>query len=321
MTSNNRERSLVVIELAGGNDALNTIIPYNNGLYYDFRPSIAIPQEDVLGIDGELGFNPNMVPFKHLWDKGILAVINGIGYPNPNRSHFRSRDVWHTAEPEKVGAEGWLGATIRDLDPQGDNVLTGVQVPYRRTHNNRIQKFTANGRFLLRFGLDLSLPWGLTVDARDEVYVADWGNDCIQKFSTEGVHLATYGTSGGGDGEFHHPAGVAVDDQGYIYVADWGNERVQVLDPDGGFVIKLRGEATLSKWAENFLSINVEEGKARATANLEPEIEYFVDDPHEESSHIEKYFWSPCSVKLDGAGRLYVTESNRHRIQVFNRSA
>ena len=126
MTSNNRERSLVVIELAGGNDALNTIIPYNNGLYYDFRPSIAIPQEDVLGIDDELGFNPNMVPFKHLWDKGILAVINGIGYPNPNRSHFRSKDVWHTAEPEKVGVEGWLGATIRDLDPQGDNVLTGV---------------------------------------------------------------------------------------------------------------------------------------------------------------------------------------------------
>ena len=126
MTSNNRERSLVVIELAGGNDALNTIIPYNNGLYYDFRPSIAIPQEDVLGIDDELGFNPNMAPFKHLWDKGILAVINGIGYPSPNRSHFRSRDVWHTAEPEKVGVEGWLGATIRDLDPQGDNVLTGV---------------------------------------------------------------------------------------------------------------------------------------------------------------------------------------------------
>ena len=188
------------------------------------------------------------------------------------------------------------------------------------THNNRIQKFTADGRFLSRFGLDLNLPWGLTVDARDEVYVADWGNDCIQKFSTAGVHLASYGASGEGDGEFHHPASVAVDDQGYIYVADWGNERVQVLDPDGGFVIKLRGEATLSKWAENFLRINAEEGKARATADLEPEIKYFVDDPHEESSHIEKYFWSPCSVKLDGAGRLYVTESNRHRIQVFNRS-
>ena len=126
MTSANRDRSLVVIELAGGNDALNTVIPYNKGLYYDFRPNIGIPQEDVLRIDGQIGFNPNIAPLKHLWDAGNLAVINGIGYPSPNRSHFRSRDVWYTAEPERVGAEGWLGAAIRDLDPTGENVLTGV---------------------------------------------------------------------------------------------------------------------------------------------------------------------------------------------------
>ena len=126
MTSVNRDRSLVVIELAGGNDALNTIIPYNNGLYYDFRPNIGIPQEDVIRIDDQVGFNPNMVPFKDLWDAGNLSVITGIGYPNPNRSHFRSRDVWYTAEPDKVGMEGWLGAAIRDLDPTGENVLTGV---------------------------------------------------------------------------------------------------------------------------------------------------------------------------------------------------
>ena len=126
MTSNNRDRSLVVVELDGGNDALNTIIPYNNGLYYDFRPGIGIPQEAVLRIDDELGFNPSLAPLKHLWDTGNVAVINGIGYPNPNRSHFRSRDVWHTAQPEKVGVEGWLGTAIRDLDPQGENVLTGV---------------------------------------------------------------------------------------------------------------------------------------------------------------------------------------------------
>lgn len=80
----------------------------------------------MLKIDGQLGFNPNMASFKHLWDKENLAVINGIGYANPNRSHFRSRDVWYTAEPERVGAEGWLGATIRDLDAKAENVLTGV---------------------------------------------------------------------------------------------------------------------------------------------------------------------------------------------------
>jgi len=128
MVSNKKERSLVVIELAGGNDALNTVIPYNNGLYYDFRPGIAIPQEDVLRIDGELGFNPNMSPVKDLWDHGKLAVINGIGYPAPNRSHFRSRDVWYTAEPESIGSQGWLGAALRDLDPAAENVLTGINI-------------------------------------------------------------------------------------------------------------------------------------------------------------------------------------------------
>ena len=126
MTSVNKDRSLVVIELVGGNDALNTVIPYNNGLYYDFRPTIGIPQEEVLALDQELGLNPNMAPFKSLWDQGQLAIINGIGYANPNRSHFRSRDVWYTAEPERIGAEGWLGAVIRELDPTGENVLTGL---------------------------------------------------------------------------------------------------------------------------------------------------------------------------------------------------
>ncbi len=126
MTSVNKDRSLVVIELVGGNDALNTVIPYNNGLYYDARPSIGIPQAEVLGLDQEMGLNSSLAPMKFLWDQGNLAIINGIGYPNPNRSHFRSRDIWYTAEPEKIGTEGWLGAVVRDLEPTGENVLKGV---------------------------------------------------------------------------------------------------------------------------------------------------------------------------------------------------
>ena len=126
MVSTKKERSLVVIELAGGNDALNTLIPYNNGLYYDYRPGIGIPQGDVLAIDGELGFNPNMTAVKDLWDQGKLALISGIGYPQANRSHFRSRDIWYTAQPETIGSQGWLGAAIRDMDPSAENVLTGV---------------------------------------------------------------------------------------------------------------------------------------------------------------------------------------------------
>jgi hypothetical protein len=106
-----------------------------------------------------------------------------------------------------------------------------------------------------------------------------------------------------------------------MYVADWGNERVQVLDPDGGFVTKVRGQATLSTWAENFLRINEQEWEARSRADLDRGIDYPYDDPHDESSHIEKYFWAPASIKLDDAGTLYVTETNRHRIQAYKRSA
>ena len=126
MVSTKKERSLVVIELNGGNDALNTVVPYSNGLYYDYRPGIGIAQQDVLPINADFGFNPNMPAVKDLWDRGELAIINGIGYPRPNRSHFRSRDIWYTAEPETIGTEGWLGAAIRDLDAKGENVLTGV---------------------------------------------------------------------------------------------------------------------------------------------------------------------------------------------------
>ena len=147
--------------------------------------------------------------------------------------------------------------------------------------------------------------------------VADWGNDRIQRFSADGEFLAKYGTPGGGDGEFRRPSSVAVDDNSYIYAADWGNERVQVLDPHGQFVLKLRGEATLSKWAEEFLSSNVEEAEARAKSDLEPKLGRFGDNPHKESSHVEKYFWAPVSVKIDRQARLYVTDSNRHRLQIY----
>ena len=96
---------------------------------------------------------------------------------------------------------------------------------------------------------------------------------------------------------------------------------MQVLDSDGRLVQKLRGEATNSMWAEDFLRVNTEEAEARTRADLEPEIEFFVDDPHEESAHIEKLFWGPVSLMLDDAGRLYVTEEHRHRIQVFERGS
>ncbi len=126
MTTNRKDPILVVIQLTGGNDYLNTIIPYNDPLYYDNRANLGIPADQVLPIDDNFGFNPALQPIKELYDQGKVAIINGIGYPNPNRSHFRSMDIWHTCEPDKIGTEGWLGRAIRDLDPRAENVLTGV---------------------------------------------------------------------------------------------------------------------------------------------------------------------------------------------------
>lgn len=126
MTSTKRDPILVVIQLTGGNDSLNTLIPYGDSLYYENRNTVAVPREEVIAIDGNYGFNPAMQPIKVLYDEGKVALIQGIGYPNPNRSHFRSMDIWHTCEPDKQGPEGWLGRVIRDIDPHGENVLTGV---------------------------------------------------------------------------------------------------------------------------------------------------------------------------------------------------
>ena len=126
MTSVKSDRSLVVLQLSGGNDALNTVVPYSNGLYYDWRQDVRIEQDQVLKLDDQLGFNPSMAPIKELWDEGKVAVINGVGYPSPNRSHFRSMDIWHTAEPDGIGDSGWLGRAIRELDPKAENALTGV---------------------------------------------------------------------------------------------------------------------------------------------------------------------------------------------------
>ncbi|MCH7983821.1 MAG: DUF1501 domain-containing protein [Chloroflexi bacterium] len=126
MVTAERKPSLVVIQLSGGNDAMNTVVPYTNGIYHDSRKAIHLTEEHVLDLDGTLGLNPSMGPMKSIWDTGKMAIINGIGYPKPNRSHFRSMDIWHTAESDHIADSGWLGRTIRELDPDGNNVITGI---------------------------------------------------------------------------------------------------------------------------------------------------------------------------------------------------
>jgi uncharacterized protein (DUF1501 family) len=101
---------LVVIQLSGGNDGLNTIIPYQNDIYYRERPTLAIPKKEVLKLNSELGLHPAMTSLRQLYDNAELSIINNVGYPNPDRSHFRSMDIWHTASgSDTYLSSGWLG--------------------------------------------------------------------------------------------------------------------------------------------------------------------------------------------------------------------
>ena len=128
MVSTLKEKVLVVIQLTGGNDFMNTIVPYTNEHYFDARKKVVIDPSDVLPINDSLAFNGNTGPLKNLYDDGKVAIVQGIGYPNSNRSHFRGMDIMHTCEPDKVGVEGWLGLAIREMDPKQENVLTGVNI-------------------------------------------------------------------------------------------------------------------------------------------------------------------------------------------------
>ena len=130
MTSGNgtSDPVLVIVQLTGGLDFMNTLIPYTEGTYYDSRPHVGIPQDQVLPLaeDSPLGFHPAASRLKGLFDDGDVAVVQGIGYPNSSRSHFRGMDIWHTCEPDKISTEGWIAKLVRELDPGSENPLTAV---------------------------------------------------------------------------------------------------------------------------------------------------------------------------------------------------
>ena len=176
--------------------------------------------------------------------------------------------------------------------------------------NNRIQKFTKEGKFLDNWGTagsddgEFNLPWGIDVDHDGYVYVADWRNDRIQKFAPDGRFLNAIGSSGNGDGEFSRPSGVATDKDGIIYVTDWDNERLQVFGPDGRFITKMTGDATLSKWGMEQMDVNPDMWQERQIA---------------QDLEREKQFWGPVAVDVDEQNRVFVAESSRHRIQVYEK--
>lgn len=116
---------LVIITLYGGNDGLNTVIPYTDNAYYDARPDLAFAPDTVLDLDGEVGLNPALTGLATSWRNDNLAIIRGVGYPKQDRSHFRSMDIWQSASPDDPTATGWIG---RWLDAGGDDPLRAVNI-------------------------------------------------------------------------------------------------------------------------------------------------------------------------------------------------
>ena len=258
------------------------------------------------------------------WPVSVAVDANGNVYISDEALHrisifdkdgeFRSK--WGIRGKE----EGQFNRPAGIVFDSDDNLLVVDSV------NNRVQRYTKDGHYLGGWGTggdadgEFNLPWGICCDRSANVYIADWRNDRIQKFDSQGHHLANLGRPGRGDGELYRPAGVAVDRDGDIYVADWGNERVQVFGPDGSFVASLRGEAGLSKWSEDYFKVNQDELEERQKANMEPELDLWPDDePGEESANIEKLFWGPSSIKIDGEGRILVVDSGRYRIQIYRK--
>jgi uncharacterized protein (DUF1501 family) len=114
------KRTLIVVQMAGGNDGLNTVVPYADGTYYAQRKNLGVPQGEVLPLDDRFGLHPAMGGFKSLWDAGNLAIVHGVGYPNPTFSHFKAMDIWQTANPEGRADEGWLAKLVKgSVDRRG----------------------------------------------------------------------------------------------------------------------------------------------------------------------------------------------------------
>ena len=275
-----------------------TVFTVDEELVREFGTKVPPENADASAPDGSL-----------MWPTSIALDKAGIAYV---ADEWLNRISIFDKNGECTGKWGTLGDGDGEFNrPSGMAFDAEDNLYLVDSANHRIQVFTKEGKFISKWGRDgsgdgeFSYPWGIEIDHNGDVYVADWRNDRIQKFDRDGRFLMKFGSSGQGDGEFYRPTGVAVDKEGIIYVTDFKNDRLQVFDADGGFITKLTGEATLSKWGRERLELDpgMMRGRTRAQGLKER----------------EKQFNGPIAVEADDEGRVFVVETSRQRLQVFQK--
>ena len=150
------DKTLVVLQLSGGNDGLNTLVPFTNGAYYAARPNIAISKKDVIPVSADLGMHPSLLKFAKFFDDGQLAWIENVGYPNPNRSHFASMAIWNTADASGMGRDGWISKISEEIgDPFCATQLGGSPVLAMRNSNGSLPAIRSLEGFKLNISAGL----------------------------------------------------------------------------------------------------------------------------------------------------------------------
>ncbi len=227
MTGPNSKRALVVVQLGGGNDTLNTVVPYGDPTYYQVRPTIAIQKGDVLALNDLVGFNPALSAFKGLYDSGNMAVVQGVGYPNPNRSHFRATDIWTSARPDIVEPTGWVGRYL-------DNTCGGEDRPLQAADiGDTVSKLFWTGQSIV--------PAISSIEGFDFFTDGRFPNDRNNQIDTfKALHN---GAGPGYDGYIRHAAGEALDTSARLKTVAASYKSVAQY-PDNGFA---RGLQTIAK--------------------------------------------------------------------------
>jgi DNA-binding beta-propeller fold protein YncE len=188
--------------------------------------------------------------------------------------------------------------------------------------NHRIQRFSPGGKFINSWGnsecgaANMNMPWGIHSDD-SSLYVCDWRNDRITRWDSKGSNPSVIPLR-----NFHlsRPAHLTITDNGDLVIADWGNDRVVVVSPDGTLLQVLEGESEDSNWALEYFEANPDERDQRSLANLNPPLSDHQLDRGEPSANAEALFWGPTSVQKDRQGSLYVVDSCRHRIQIYDQT-